>query len=607
MTSYTAYLQHSYYEDFYPGISLWYPGEMGDDDPIPDKYRSLVRPRLPASFYAVTSPILYPGPIDETSMDGNGYDLSPEDDSAPFQNTYNEAPENSSTLYQNTYNASLEIGSTSHQNAYNGTPGSSFTSYQNTHTESPEDVSNPYENTYNEAPDTSSTLYQNTYNASLEYGSTSHQNAYNGTPGSSFTSYQNTHTESPEDVSNPYENTYNEDTDNWSTSNLISRESHGYLSNPYEYVDNEAIESGHIQYGNLQNQGLENRSIPNIHLYQPPDNAYSQYQGLHNQPSHNLYTTIGTSYNESVSYEQAYSGGVVSHPDSNNSGPTFNEVRETIKQDIYNTDHSEADTMINGPMYPDVGYDMARNIANDIKPESIKAHVHFNSWTAKFEIRKVTNISESIGVWFRQYMDRACLRQLFTQSEFTQLEILEGELTKGFAQPYYHRSVKQPFLQVRTRGQEMPRIVIEIGWNESIQRMSEDVFLWGDGSYSTVRVVILVHFTRHPDKRVQCSLEVWRPQIIEVPDNGAVEYHRDGMQLVQVESIFPIPPSRQRDTAIRLTRGELFGSAMAPGRDSKDVFEFYMNELQDLVETEVRAKGLVPLENGQTNPGDGEN
>ncbi|KAK1147811.1 hypothetical protein N8T08_000324 [Aspergillus melleus] len=549
-----AYLPLCYYEDFYPGKSSWYPGEMGDDDPIPDEHRSLVCSRLPASFYAVPSPTFYPGPIDETSMDEDDYDLSPEDNSVPFENAYNEAPESSSTLYQNTHNANLEHESTSHENAYNGTTESSYDSYQNT-----------------------------------EY---------------------------PESVSNPYENFDNEDLDNWSwsASYFINSESHGNASNPYENFDNEVIESGHIQYGNSQNQGLENASIPNTNLYQPPDNAYSRYQRTYNQQSYNPYTTtIGVSYNQSrengsVLYKQGYNGGIVSQPVTNNRGPTFDEVRETIKQDIHNTAHSEVNTMIYGPMYPEVGYDMAHNIANYIKhTENIKAHVHFNSWTAKFEIRKMTNISETIGEWFRLYMDRFHLRQSFTQSEFTQLEILEGELTEGFAQPYYHQSVKQPFLQVRTRGQEMPQIVIEIGWNESIQRMREDVSLWGDGSYSTVQVVILVHFTFHPDDQVQGSLEVWRPRMMEVPDDGAIEYRRNGMQLAQAEPIFPEPQSRQRDAAIYLTRGELFGSAMAPSQDPKDVFEFYMNELQDIVEAEIRAKELQPLENGQTDPGDGEN
>ena len=63
--------------------------------------------------------------------------------------------------------------------------------------------------------------------------------------------------------------------------------------------------------------------------------------------------------------------------------------------------------------------------------------------------------------------------------------------TDGFADPFC-RSVKEPALQIRPKGRQMPTVVFETGWGDKFRRMNDDVRLWFNGSRGQVQVVILI-------------------------------------------------------------------------------------------------------------------
>ncbi|KAI9035941.1 uncharacterized protein KD926_002606 [Aspergillus affinis] len=385
--------------------------------------------------------------------------------------------------------------------------------------------------------------------------------------------HEEENTQSPENGSIPFENTSKGSFDIASTI-------------PYEKLVNETIENGVIPDQNI--------------YYLPPENGFIQDEGMYNPSPENGFSPYGSLNIESPKSghisDDSYNIAPLTCPASSEGTPTYEEVYQTIKQDVLDASESDVDTIVYGPIKPDMGYQMACAIANDINDiDNMKTHVHYDSLTQRFEISKQTSISDTIGEWFSRVIRGLYLHGKLTVSEFRQLMILEGEWTDGFTYPYY-LSAKQPAIQVRTPDQKMPRIVFEIGWKESIDRMYNDVDLWGYGSYPNVQVVILVQWTLHLDNRVEGAIMVYRPQVDQIEVDGAVEFYRKGMQLVQIESIFPKPLSGRREKKICLNRGELFGNALVPGRDPTEVFEFYLNELQDLAEANIRECGLLPAE-----------
>lgn len=71
---------------------------------------------------------------------------------------------------------------------------------------------------------------------------------------------------------------------------------------------------------------------------------------------------------------------------------------------------------------------------------------------------------------------------------------------------------------------------------------------------------------------------------------------RNGMPILQnTEVIFPGPPLAQAQTQqIALTRREIFGQTMLPGRNANDVFHLRLDALRTVAQDSLALMGLVP-------------
>lgn len=74
----------------------------------------------------------------------------------------------------------------------------------------------------------------------------------------------------------------------------------------------------------------------------------------------------------------------------------------------------------------------------------------------------------------------------------------------------YGGSRKEPDLLVRSDAIQMPSIVMESGWSESITELQNDINLWLVGGGGDVRLVFILEWRLHNDNRhVSGTVEVY--------------------------------------------------------------------------------------------------
>ncbi|KAF8433985.1 hypothetical protein BGX38DRAFT_1101596 [Terfezia claveryi] len=104
----------------------------------------------------------------------------------------------------------------------------------------------------------------------------------------------------------------------------------------------------------------------------------------------------------------------------------------------------------------------------------------------------------------------------------------------------------------------IPSLVVEAGWSESFPKLRSDVNIWMDGGGGATKIAILVKFTKHQGHRFGAFLEVARY-------NAAGGWIWENRQ-----HLFPTPPNQNQYIAV--SRAEIFGNHIMPGRNLGDVW-----------------------------------
>ena len=75
--------------------------------------------------------------------------------------------------------------------------------------------------------------------------------------------------------------------------------------------------------------------------------------------------------------------------------------------------------------------------------------------------------------------------------------------------PPYISSSKQPDQAIIPQNEDIPTVVVEAGWTESVPKLHQDISLWLKGGAGFVQVVLLIKWTKITGKRVKAFIEVY--------------------------------------------------------------------------------------------------
>ncbi|KAF4178952.1 hypothetical protein CNMCM8927_002002 [Aspergillus lentulus] len=143
---------------------------------------------------------------------------------------------------------------------------------------------------------------------------------------------------------------------------------------------------------------------------------------------------------------------------------------------------------------------------------------------------------------------------------------------------------KAPNVAIIVPNAIMPRIVVESGWNESLNRLREDAGEWLVGGNGAVQAAIIVNWTSNrTTRRVRGVVELYT-------------LDRSGMpRLQQREQIFPVPPGIQPgNQAITLTRWMIFGRSARPGASPGDILPLGIDRLRTIAQIDMAKMGYSP-------------
>ncbi|GAB1207217.1 hypothetical protein APSETT445_005930 [Aspergillus pseudonomiae] len=185
--------------------------------------------------------------------------------------------------------------------------------------------------------------------------------------------------------------------------------------------------------------------------------------------------------------------------------------------------------------------------------------------------------------WVRYTTSQWQATGILDAAEDKLLDMGVGTRFATFTGPYVLSS-KEPDSFLRPDTNDLPLIVIESGWSESWPRLQCDKDLWLNGS-SEVNVVILLMWSKISNNRAKGMAEVWSR-------SGG-----DGGLIVCKKVIFPAPnpaPAPGTDV-ILLSRGEIFGQHVLPGRHPADLFFLDLEDLRNFAQERMTKKmGLTP-------------
>ncbi|KAB8267634.1 hypothetical protein BDV30DRAFT_34363 [Aspergillus minisclerotigenes] len=227
---------------------------------------------------------------------------------------------------------------------------------------------------------------------------------------------------------------------------------------------------------------------------------------------------------------------------------------------------------------PEEGDLITRSLAASALVERKNARVNFNSATGVLWVRIMpTEIHDVHQRWIGYSRSEWRFAGLLNQAEDKLLDVGVGTRFNGFTGAYTLSS-KEPDLFIRPDTYVKPLIVIESGWSESWPRLHNDKDLWLSGT-TEVNVVILLKWAKLKNNRVSATAEIWR--------RGGAVYNR---------AIFPAPIAPAPGTdIIELSRREIFGPLMMPGRIATDRFILELQDLRDYARERLTARmGLIP-------------
>ncbi|OJD16585.1 hypothetical protein AJ78_03276 [Emergomyces pasteurianus Ep9510] len=189
------------------------------------------------------------------------------------------------------------------------------------------------------------------------------------------------------------------------------------------------------------------------------------------------------------------------------------------------------------------------------KIENIRPRLSYNSFTQILDVYVMpTFIHDCQTMWLIKEFHRMESSTFLTPAEYDQLTLSSGTTFRSFQAPYTS-SLKQPDSFFQVQGQYLPTIVAESGWSETTAKLHRDMRLWLIGGANQVQLVLLPKWTKHANRRVSGVIQLWA---LNQMGNEA---------LLQTAVIYP-PSANQ---VIQITRKQLFGSLVHPGRNPNDV------------------------------------
>ncbi|KAL2215619.1 hypothetical protein M432DRAFT_634610 [Thermoascus aurantiacus ATCC 26904] len=195
---------------------------------------------------------------------------------------------------------------------------------------------------------------------------------------------------------------------------------------------------------------------------------------------------------------------------------------------------------------PSTGFLVASLLETDPRVERARPRVHYNSATQILRVRIMPT----------EILD------------YRHLDISVGTTLQGFSGTYSSSS-KEPDLFISPGTQDLPSVVVESGWSESWPYLHQDMHLWLAGGAPTVQLVLLLRWSKTTSNRVGGVLEV---------------YGRDPAGAVIL----------LENETILITRGQIFGARVFPGRNANDIYQLSIYNLRPLAMERLQKMGLNP-------------
>jgi len=185
-----------------------------------------------------------------------------------------------------------------------------------------------------------------------------------------------------------------------------------------------------------------------------------------------------------------------------------------------------------------------------------------------------TEIHEAHARWMSMEWQLMASARWLTVQEIMLLDHgAPGPQFKGF-RGLYGAARKTADWICRVDTAPLPRIAIESGWSENLQR---DKDVWLVGGAPDVQLVILLKWTKLSRSRVKGLIQVWKRDAAGNP------------VLRQEEQVFPGAGNQ----VISVTRREIFGNGLLPNRNGNDVWDFDISTLRTIAHEKLAAMGLT--------------
>jgi len=211
--------------------------------------------------------------------------------------------------------------------------------------------------------------------------------------------------------------------------------------------------------------------------------------------------------------------------------------------------------------------------------ESRSTRLSYDSTTKSFLIKVPTPTHNSVSLWLHRVLTECLLNGIFNAVEM-KLIGPGADDTINLPNGIFANTKKQPDAQLLVEGLMYPTVCFEVGWSESQVHLESDMNRLLIGGQGEINVVILLKWY-NTKAGVGGQIQVWRLDAAGVP-------RRD-----QEEIVFPAPTLPQ--APLRLTRQELFGASIVPGRLPTDVIPFSLDDLRTVATQALWRQGLVPL------------
>ena len=153
---------------------------------------------------------------------------------------------------------------------------------------------------------------------------------------------------------------------------------------------------------------------------------------------------------------------------------------------------------------------------------------------------------------------------------------------------------------LRQKGEILPCLTIEAGWAESYPKLVQDVDVWMVGGVAATKISLLIKLNRRAGGRFVASMEAAR----QVPGTGYAFDPRQvscnttfppgGFSLIGLpQDIFPMVPNQPQ--TISVTRGDLFGNQLVPGRNAADTWGLDLGRSCEIMRDTASNQGLIPV------------